>query len=127
MQRSLLQVPLEEVGDRMSKALVAVGFLHSYEHMGVARMQCASNCSCTPINVDGHMSYHFSLPYWRAVTVSPDGMGPCVLEVTVLNITHSSEHKVKATALMISDDLAALDASVNPVGQLQVRMAETLE
>ena len=112
LEYPLPQVPLEEVGDRSSEVLVAVGFLHSYEHMGVARMQCASNCSCEPVNVDGQMPQRFSLPYWRAVTVSSDGLGPCVLVITVLKSTHSSEHKVKATALMLSDDLAAFNASV---------------
>lgn len=56
-----LLLSTQEAPGKRGKASVVLGFLSSYEGMGLARVECRSGCTCAPSLVDGLWSERTSL------------------------------------------------------------------
>ncbi len=62
--------------------------------MGIAAVSCISGCKCSSFQFDGHTpNSHDSTPEIKGFHVTPHEQ--CLLEVLILDQTHSGEHKVK--------------------------------
>jgi len=99
--------------------VVILGHLISYEHMGVAAVQCLGACECGATEVDAHVpGGQFSVFKAKSITVRSLHLSPralaaalpvtaagragcgCVLQLTILKRTGSGEHKFKVLSLM---------------------------
>jgi hypothetical protein len=83
---------------------VVVAYLTSYEHMGRARLSCASGCACEAREVEAHRSKRVSVSETAVLRVRPAAGGRgggaaalarCVVRAEVLPGTSSGEHKFK--------------------------------
>lgn len=115
---SWLELGLPQLRPNVS-VFVFVGYLTSYEHMGVARIACKGGCTCESTELDGHnagprrvsleaLSPPFHLA-WKEATSAAQRRGDdgawsaaCTLLATVVDRTHSGEHKFKVTSVAIS-------------------------
>lgn len=100
--KMLMQVSTKpSKGDTFASNLTAVyvGYLKSYQHMGTARVECVSGCECEGRVVNAHHSVSASQTFLvRLLATQHD---KCLVQVTVLPETSSSEHKFKVTSLMV--------------------------
>ncbi|PNG99591.1 hypothetical protein TSOC_014627, partial [Tetrabaena socialis] len=71
------------------KVHVYVHHLRSYQHMGSAKLSCASGCSCAEVVVDAHITEQASQVYMAELVASQSK--ECVVEV--LPKSSSGEHK----------------------------------
>ncbi|BDA47126.1 hypothetical protein COCOBI_09-5810 [Coccomyxa sp. Obi] len=76
--------------------LLILGILKSYQHMGQAVLACESGCTCKPLEFNAHHTNKESV--YHLVSQSP----ACVVSITVLQATSSSEHKIRIDMLGIS-------------------------
>ncbi|GIL91193.1 hypothetical protein Vretimale_18816 [Volvox reticuliferus] len=94
-------------------------YLKSYEHMGVVNLSCTSGCWCDTVEVDAHITEHWSQMYQtRLVATQSDS---CEVTLTVLPKTSSGEHKFKVSGAIISEDQSAanmLDGTADKTGRL---------
>ncbi|PSC68097.1 CRT (chloroquine-resistance transporter)-like transporter [Micractinium conductrix] len=72
----------EEAPGRSGEATVLLGHLRSYQGMGMARVECASGCTCAPSDVDGLWEQQVSLMQLHAITVTQHPA--CVLRITIV-------------------------------------------
>ncbi|KAG2495310.1 hypothetical protein HYH03_006582 [Edaphochlamys debaryana] len=73
-------------------------------------------CTCTPVEVDGHIAEHWSLTYLQPVMVSQSA--ECLLAIRVLPGTSSGEHKFKVSGVVVADNYRTIDAMrINTDGQ----------
>lgn len=79
---------------------VYIGYLKSYEHMGMARLSCTAGCSCEPKSVDAHNALKRSTVHLVVLNVSQ--APECVISVTVQSETQSGENKFKISAVMMA-------------------------
>ncbi|KXZ50405.1 hypothetical protein GPECTOR_16g578 [Gonium pectorale] len=76
---------------------VLLTYLGSYEHMGMAIVECVWGCACSPVVVDAHLpGERVSQTYM--VPINSTQSETCMMGVTVLNDTSSGEHKFKVRA-----------------------------
>ncbi|GAX73283.1 hypothetical protein CEUSTIGMA_g737.t1 [Chlamydomonas eustigma] len=75
-------------------ARVSLLMLHSYEHMGMARLSCLSGCTCVPLDVDFHETQQRT-SLLKSHTLEVTQHDQCVVEIHVLSKTTSGEFKVK--------------------------------
>ena len=61
--------PEESPGSRGGGATVYLGYLKSYQGMGLAFVECKSGCQCSPSHVDGLWQDRVSLMQLHAVAV----------------------------------------------------------
>lgn len=91
-----------------------VGHLISYEHMGIAKVECLDECECAPQEVDAHVpGGKFSVfkartfqAKRRQLTTNAESSLPgwfncgCKVQLTILPRTGSGEYKFKVLSLM---------------------------
>ena len=82
-----------------------IGFLGSYEHMGVVQATCvpASDCTCAPATMNAHTpNDRTSQDRWWELRIAADGGSGenCRVALTVDSNTTSGGHKWKLTAVM---------------------------
>ena len=87
---------------------IGLGFLLSYQHMGVARIECVAGCTCRPREFSFLHPYYMSISGWRVVeaVAMPDAT-TCRLNVTILPQTYAEppQHKVKLTSVMLTEEM----------------------
>ncbi|KAI7846460.1 hypothetical protein COHA_000070 [Chlorella ohadii] len=95
---------------------VMLTHLISYEHMGKAKVECISGCTCEPTEFNGHVQDKVSLTALHRFPASQSEK--CRIRVTVLNETASpdGEHKVKLVGVMV------IEAKSNMWGLLGVQL-----
>ncbi|KAL4444162.1 hypothetical protein ABPG75_011899 [Micractinium tetrahymenae] len=91
-----------EQGDEVT---VGIGYLRSYENMGVMEVTCvaeAGGCTCAPLQLDGHFPQeHTTQLNFKPLIVSPSEK--CKLKFTVLAETQSGGHKCNILAIVFSE------------------------
>jgi len=100
---------------KVSKGVVGIVMLQSYEHMGTVRLTCVAGCSCSPVEVDCHWEKRGStetLHFLSDVTPHTE----CRVRVEVLEATSSGEHKAKIVGVVIeaSMDGGSMNRVKNP-------------
>lgn len=80
--------------------VVRLGHLKSYEHMGIAQVGCVTGCACAQTQFDGHQLARNSLLHYHSFLVELNS-DECLLNITVTNHTHSGEHKVKISSIIV--------------------------
>jgi hypothetical protein len=87
-----------------ASALAHIMYLKSYEHMGTARVSCATGCACSPLVLDAHETTRRDSLETVAPPLHVHGQphATCVLRVRLLPETSSGEHKFKLTALIVT-------------------------
>jgi hypothetical protein len=102
----LLQLDTRQVGLKpISTVNLLIAFLKSYEHMGVARIECVSGCQCRPRLVDAHQAQRESTTHLHSLPLSQSGN--CTIAVSVTDTSNSGEHKFKVSGLIMQDELSA--------------------
>jgi len=99
-----VSVPVAEYNSILT---LGFGFLISYQHMGVAMLQCLEGCSCPPKEYSFHHPNTVSITSWRTLEVNlAEGSEVCKIQVTIANKTKSSpaEHKVKLSSVMTTEE-----------------------
>jgi hypothetical protein len=92
-----------------SNATVHLGYLSSYENMGVASASCLSGCVCGRLILDGHrtgrrvsleeLSPPLEVSRARPEANASSSSWACTLAIEVLPQTSSGLHKVKLTSI----------------------------
>ena len=102
---------------RGEEALLALGMLESYEHMGSFSIECVAGCTCE--GVAQQSATHASrTSTYRFVYLGVSQHPACRLRVTSLPQTESGEHKVKFDTLMIGTDMVVnLAGFLNYIGR----------
>lgn len=88
-------------------SVLHLGYLKSYEHMGVARVECISGCTCKPQDVDAHHTAHNSQTFVTRIEITKHRH--CHIQISVLSETSSGEHRFKVNTLAVSEWGAAED------------------
>lgn len=73
---------------------VSISFLQSYEHMGMARVQCDSGCTCRPSTMNGHTGHHTSMLAMHSFLATQHA--ECVVSITILPVRGGSERAAAA-------------------------------
>lgn len=113
LRRRPLQEPPEVSPQQPRDMVVWLGYLVSYESMGVANVTCVGGCSCDAARVDGHISERRSQQALTKVLVSQSEA--CRLVVRVAEETRSSHHKFKVSGVMVSRDVGYTDLRTLPM------------
>ena len=97
-----LSVPMESsTSDRIS-----VGYLSSYENMGIARVTCLGACQCEEFNIDASSTAHASQEHNALVPFqhSRDSKG-CILKFDNMNLTNAINegHRFKVSSVTVAD------------------------
>ncbi|KAL0048076.1 hypothetical protein WJX82_007103 [Trebouxia sp. C0006] len=101
-----LSVPVESsTSDRIS-----VGYLSSYENMGIARITCLGACQCEEFDIDASSTAHASQEHNALIPFqhSGDAKG-CILKVDNMNLTNAVNegHRFKVSSVTVADREAA--------------------
>ena len=81
--------------------MLAVGYLVSYEGMGLFSIQCASGCECEGVyNVSGTHMHHTSVSMFKYFSASQHEQ--CRLKVTSKHDEETGGDKVKIDTLMVA-------------------------
>lgn len=101
-----LSVPMESsTSDRLS-----VGYLSSYENMGIARVTCLGACQCEEFNIDASSSAHASQEHNALIPFqhSGDAKG-CILKFDNMNLTNAVNegHRFKISSVSVAEREAA--------------------
>ena len=94
-------------GKSASAAWWQLGYLRSYEGMGMARGECVAGCKCASRTWDAHQTRRVSqvavsklrIDRWLRPTEAAAAACPCVIRLTLLNESSSGGHKFKLAAL----------------------------
>ena len=100
----LLNVPVAGLPRTMT---IGLGFLISYQHMGVALLRCVDGCDCHSKEYSSHHPNKVSITSWRTLEVKlPEGSGTCTVQVTISDKSKSDPpgHKVKLSAVMTTEE-----------------------
>ena len=96
-------------------ATVKLLHLVSYEHMGVARINCVKGCTCRPTDVDAHrhkpgernvsvyVEASLDVNFTGRVAASDGSRKPCVVALRMLKRTSSGEHRWVLTRATVSN------------------------
>ena len=85
--------------------MLAVGYLVSYEHMGLFSVQCVSGCRCAGAhNISTTHAHQTSVSRFFYFTASQHGQ--CRLKVTAKHDDVSGGDKVKVDALMVTSTVS---------------------
>lgn len=101
-----LSVPMDSVTSNQ----ISVGYLSSYENMGIARVSCVGACQCEGMDIDATSKSHASqehnalIPFQHA----KDSKG-CILKVDNMNWTHAANegHRFKISSVVVVEREAA--------------------
>mmetsp|Transcript_3873 Transcript_3873/g.8308 ORF Transcript_3873/g.8308 Transcript_3873/m.8308 type:complete len:495 (-) Transcript_3873:846-2330(-) len=93
------------------RVTMQVGHLKSYEHMGKAKVECVSGCTCNAPVLDGHCVERNSQLHLFNFYVSQ--AAECIIAITVLPETTSGEHKIKIAGVMLSEEAGHQDGIRN--------------
>ena len=101
-----LSVPMESsTSDRLS-----VGYLSSYENMGIARVTCLGACQCEEFNIDASSTAHASQEHNALIPFqhSGDAKG-CILKFDNMNLTNAVNegHRFKVSSVSVAEREAA--------------------
>ena len=105
-----LSVPMDSVASDQ----ISVGYLSSYENMGIARVSCLGACQCAEFDIDASSKAHASqehnvlIPFQHA----QDSKG-CILKVDNMNLTNSVNqgHRFKISSVVVAEREAATVAT----------------
>ncbi|PRW56718.1 hypothetical protein C2E21_4783 [Chlorella sorokiniana] len=118
-----LELSTEEAPGRRGVATVILGYLRSYQGMGLARVTCAAGCSCKPGLVDGLWRQHTSLMQMTSLQVSQHPR--CRLRVTIVprpgQAGGEAGNKFQLTAVMVAHTpvvLSSYDRQAADLGKL---------
>ena len=98
---------------------VEIGYLTSYEHMGMATASCVAGCECETLSLDAHTTQHASIT--RSVTMWPSEHAACTLRVRVQNATRSGEHKFKLQFMLLGVAMRSQRAASKRLGPARTR------
>ena len=95
-----LSVPMDSV----TSDQISVGYLSSYENMGIARVTCVGACQCAEFTIDASSKSHASqeqhalIPFQHA----KDSKG-CILKIDNMNWTHAANqrHRFKISSVAV--------------------------
>lgn len=93
----------EDKDGKKVKANIWLSYLRSYEHMGVARVECRSGCSCDSSRLDGTWERQVSLQQIHMFKASQHAK--CVIRVTIVDErgeVESDGHKITLMAVMVT-------------------------
>lgn len=98
----MLSIPLESAtADRIS-----VGYLSSYENMGVARITCLGACQCDESDIDASSNSHASQEHIAKIPFqhAHDTKG-CILKLDNMNLTTATNkgHRFKISSVVVAD------------------------
>eukprot|EP00195_Chlamydomonas_chlamydogama_P016102 CAMPEP_0202891718 /NCGR_PEP_ID=MMETSP1392-20130828/1712_1 /ASSEMBLY_ACC=CAM_ASM_000868 /TAXON_ID=225041 /ORGANISM="Chlamydomonas chlamydogama, Strain SAG 11-48b" /LENGTH=508 /DNA_ID=CAMNT_0049575555 /DNA_START=27 /DNA_END=1553 /DNA_ORIENTATION=+ len=100
-----------QAGVSTGEVLVELAYLKSYEHMGKAKVECVSGCTCNAPVLDGHCVERNSQLHLFNFYVSQ--AAECIIAITVLPETTSGEHKIKIAGVMLSEEAGHQDGIRN--------------
>ncbi|PSC72893.1 photosystem II reaction cent isoform B [Micractinium conductrix] len=98
-----------------TKATVFLGYLRSYQGMGVARVECKRDCTCLPTRIDGRWKQRVSLTQMHEFQVSQHPR--CRVRITIERRPSAGGRKhgggkMHLSALMVSHFPLALDGRI---------------
>ncbi|KAG1658766.1 hypothetical protein FOA52_001308 [Chlamydomonas sp. UWO 241] len=82
--------------------IIELSYLKSYVNMGQAAVRCVGGCTCDESRIDGHndeKNSQLHLHEFKATQADE-----CLIEIEVLGETRSGHHKVKISAIIISEE-----------------------
>ena len=98
-----VQMPstVSTLADYAGNVVMGVGYLQSYEHMGMFKVECVSGCMCEGMpgrnaNWGGALSIYQTA--YLAISQSP----VCQIRITSLPNTTSGEHKIKFDTVLVA-------------------------
>ena len=83
------------------KVVMGVGYLQSYEHMGIFKIECVSGCECEGVpskNANWGSALSIYQTAYLAVSQSP----VCQIRITSLPNTTSDGHKIKFDTVLVA-------------------------
>eukprot|EP00798_Chlamydomonas_sp_ICE-L_P023363 gene23363-30624_t len=99
------QVVLDAAASLKSKPLTAEEEADSYEHMGMATVNCVSGCTCEELLIDANTQDQSSQLRMQTHKVSQSE--ECEISLTVVEATNDplGGHKFKVGGIMVAEDL----------------------
>ena len=102
-----LSIPVDSpTADRIS-----VGYLSSYENMGVARITCLGACQCDEFDIDASSSSHASQEHIALIPFrhADDSKG-CILKLDNMNLTTAVNegHRFKVSSVVVAEREATI-------------------
>ena len=101
-----LTVPVESsISDQIS-----VGYLSSYENMGIARVSCLGACQCVEFDIDANSKAHASQEQNALIPFEHSGESKgCILKFDNMNLTNAVNqgHRFKISSVVVVDHEAA--------------------
>ena len=102
---------------------VHLGFLSSYEHMGMVELKCVGGCSCGPKTLNTHNpSDHTSQIVFLSVTVTQHPV--CRVQLRCSKTTTSGEHKLKLANIIVTG--GANELGQNALGTLRPEITDKI-
>lgn len=113
-------VELEVAVRRGAGACIGITYLTSYEHMGVANVECMPPCSCTTMRIDA-LQARQRLSLFRGVELPASSPVPtCILRFTNLGVARKTaqaqESKFRLVGLHSSEQLHMQNGSIGAEG-----------
>lgn len=97
-----LSVPMDSpTADRIS-----VGYLASYENMGIARVTCLGACQCNEFDIDASSQSHASQEHIALVPFQhADDSKGCILKLDNMNLTTAANkgHRFKLSSVVVAE------------------------
>lgn len=101
-----LSVPMEST----SSDQLSVGYLSSYENMGIARVTCLGACQCDEFDIDASSKAHASQEHHALIPFqhSGDSKG-CILKFDNMNLTNAVNqgHRFKVSSVAVAERAVA--------------------
>ena len=97
--------------DSPSADRISVGYLSSYENMGVARVSCLGACQCDEFDIDASSISHASQEHIAMIPFRhADNSKGCMLKVDNMNLTTASNkgHRFKVSSVVVAEREAAV-------------------
>lgn len=97
--------------DSPSADRISVGYLSSYENMGVARVSCLGACQCDEFDIDASSTSHASQEHIAMIPFRhADNSKGCMLKVDNMNLTTASNkgHRFKVSSVVVAEREAAV-------------------
>ena len=86
--------------------LLALGYLVSYEHMGMFSIECLHGCKCEGVhNQTATHASHSSV--YKFIYFAASQHSECRLKISSLRETGSGEHKIKVDTLMVATGVSS--------------------
>lgn len=103
----ILSVTVPAADYRKGAFTIGLGFLISYQHMGVALLECTEGCTCRKKEYSSHHPNKVSVTSWRTVQATlTENSTACRVQVTIVEKSKSSppEHKIKVSSVMTTEE-----------------------